>query len=518
MGGPAQSTYWGANSTYYADALGYVPETAWNGSCASSIRANSQGYTPADYCGLGPQTSYFDGSVIGGGGGYSSHYAQPSWQSGIPGLSNAATQRATPDISLFASNGIWNHAIVVCDSSSHSTNCSSPSNFGAAGGTSFVAPQLTGIAGLLAGYTGSRQGLWTPALYALAKAQFTAVATGTACYSNGQTSNIGVTTGLPASTCIFNDITTSNNDVPCAAGAQDCFVNSGSRYGLLSTTGAGSLTIGYPAGPGYDLAAGLGSINVYNLIAQWNTAFTSTTVIKAVPSSIAASQSTLLTATVTGGTPAGYVGTAPPLAGSAGFAAGSTALGNCTLSGGTCSLSVPGSALQNGSNSVTATFTGSGTYPASASSMVTVTVTSNGATQTIDFGTLASRALGDVPFTVSATATSGLAVDFNSQTPATCTVSGATVTLVAVGTCTIQATQAGNSTWAAASASQSFQVTPFTCAVTGDGPASVADVQLMIDEALGAAPAVQDLNHDGVINVGDVQKVINAVLQLGCPY
>jgi len=26
------------------------------------------------------------------------------------------------------------------------------------------------------------------------------------------------------------------------------------------------------------------------------------------------------------------------------------------------------------------------------------------------------------------------------------------------------------------------------------------------------------LNHDGVVNVGDVQKVVNAGLLLGCPY
>ena len=54
-----------------------------------------------------------------------------------------------------------------------------------------------------------------PALYALAKAQYAASATATACYSNGQTNNIGVTTGLPAAACIFNDITTGNNDEPC---------------------------------------------------------------------------------------------------------------------------------------------------------------------------------------------------------------------------------------------------------------------------------------------------------------
>jgi hypothetical protein len=44
----------------------------------------------------------------------------------------------------------------------------------------------------------------------------------------------------------------------------------------------------------------------------------------------------------------------------------------------------------------------------------------------------------------------------------------------------------------------------------------VSDVQLIISEALGVAPAVNDLQHDGVVNVGDVQIVINAVLGMGC--
>jgi hypothetical protein len=50
-------------------------------------------------------------------------------------------------------------------------------------------------------------------------------------------------------------------------------------------------------------------------------------------------------------------------------------------------------------------------------------------------------------------------VSFNSQTTKVCKVSGTTVTLNATGTCTIQATQAGNSNWAAATpVNQSFQV------------------------------------------------------------
>ena len=81
--------------------------------------------------------------------------------------------------------------------------------------------------------------------------------------------------------------------------------------------------------------------------------------------------------------------------------------------------------------------------------------------QTISFGTLSNMALGSVPFTVSATASSGLAVTFASTTPSVCTVSGATVTLTAAGTCTIEATQAGDTNYAAATpVDQSFEVIP----------------------------------------------------------
>lgn len=375
MGGPAQTAYWGAtNSAYYGDALGYVPETTWNGGCANSLSANLNGYSPAAYCALGPSNAAINGSVVGGGGGYSTHYAQPSYQTGTLGLSASASKRATPDIALFASNGIWGHAIVNCDSQAAATACTSSSTFGAAGGTSFVAPQMTGIGALLVNYTGSRQGLLNPALYALAKAQFTAAGTKAACYSNGQTANAGVTKGLPAASCVFNDVTTSNNDVPCAKGATGCFVNSGASYGLLSATGAASLTMAYPSGAGYDLSTGLGSINVFNLLANWNKAFTSTTGLTASLASITSTQSVTLKATVKGGTPAGSTGATPALAGTVSFAAGTTALGNCALSGGTCSLAVAGTALKAGVNSIAATFTGSRTYPASTSSLVTVTV------------------------------------------------------------------------------------------------------------------------------------------------
>ena len=54
------------------------------------------------------------------------------------------------------------------------------------------------------------------------------------------------------------------------------------------------------------------------------------------------------------------------------------------------------------------------------------------------------------------------------------------------------------------------------CALTQDGSAGVADVQKVIDEALGITQAVDDLNRDGAVNALDVQTVVNAALGLGC--
>jgi uncharacterized protein (TIGR03437 family) len=79
--------------------------------------------------------------------------------------------------------------------------------------------------------------------------------------------------------------------------------------------------------------------------------------------------------------------------------------------------------------------------------------------QTIAFAALANQQIGAAPFAVGATASSGLPVSFASLTPSVCAVSGATVWVISVGTCTIQATQSGDVTYLAATpVSQSFQV------------------------------------------------------------
>jgi hypothetical protein len=82
--------------------------------------------------------------------------------------------------------------------------------------------------------------------------------------------------------------------------------------------------------------------------------------------------------------------------------------------------------------------------------------------QTISFGALADTPIG-APITVGATSTSGLPVTFSTTTPAVCTsggTSGVTITLVATGTCTVRADQAGNAIYNPAPAvSRSFAVT-----------------------------------------------------------
>ncbi|CAM3191685.1 OmpA family protein [Nocardioides dubius] len=64
--------------------------------------------------------------------------------------------------------------------------------------------------------------------------------------------------------------------------------------------------------------------------------------------------------------------------------------------------------------------------------------------QTIAFPELDDVDLGDSAQSPAATATSGLDVSYRTLTPETCSVTGGQVASLAVGTCTIEATQAGN--------------------------------------------------------------------------
>ena len=54
------------------------------------------------------------------------------------------------------------------------------------------------------------------------------------------------------------------------------------------------------------------------------------------------------------------------------------------------------------------------------------------------------------------------------------------------------------------------------CDVNQDGVTNIADVQFLINQALGVTSATGNLDGDGGVNVVDVQIVINAALGLGC--
>jgi len=54
------------------------------------------------------------------------------------------------------------------------------------------------------------------------------------------------------------------------------------------------------------------------------------------------------------------------------------------------------------------------------------------------------------------------------------------------------------------------------CAIINGVSVSVSDVQQAVNEALGVVPTVNDLNHDGLMNVIDVQIVIGAAMGMVC--
>ena len=89
-------------------------------------------------------------------------------------------------------------------------------------------------------------------------------------------------------------------------------------------------------------------------------------------------------------------------------------------------------------------------------------------TQSITFAALGSKTFGEPDFTVSATASSGLAVTFTAA--GKCTVSGASVHLTSAGTCTITAHQPGNTSFLGAEdVSQAFEVAKATATLTLSG-------------------------------------------------
>jgi hypothetical protein len=361
-----QSTYWNTATTSItppvpSSALSYIPEVPWNDSCARN--------------GLSGCSSGNGLNIVAGSGGVSTLYGKPSWQTGS-GVPNDQ-HRDLPDVSLFASIGSASESFyIMCQSDAlpaPGTACNLTNfefTFQGVGGTSVSSPAFAGIMALVNQEFG-RQGNANYVLYALAKKS------GASCNANAGT--------LPPSTCIFYDVTKGNNSVPCAGGSLDCSNPVAGGVGILVPSASPS-TPAYAAGPGYDLATGLGSVNVQNLVNKWSSVSFSpsvTTLSATVDGKSAASINGLTHGQTVGvatsvaagsggsGTPTGQVGllaTPNPTAnpgGSYGFDVLSLTLGAASSS----SVILPG-----GNYQLTAHYQSDGTFAASDSAGIPVNI------------------------------------------------------------------------------------------------------------------------------------------------
>jgi subtilase family serine protease len=324
-------------------------------------------------------------------------WPKPSWQSGVTGIPSDGV-RDLPDVSFFAGDGTLDSATLICDtvdgasctqiSETGMTNSSgTPYTTGAEelGGTSVATPEMAGVMALINQSTGASQGSPNAELYKLASQQ-----TYSECSAEGPTS----------SNCYFQGIDQGTNTQPCAVSTNDVegllifdpdpavdqwvenpdaynadqaspnctVINAGDAIGTLS---------GYSAAAGYNLATGLGSLNIANVIANWTAATpppptgtaTATVGITPAATSINSNQTLGVAVTVSGssGTPTGTVTLT---------ISGTTYSATGTLdSTGSYTFTIPVNTFTaSGSTTLTVKYSGDATYaPASNTASVTVT-------------------------------------------------------------------------------------------------------------------------------------------------
>jgi len=373
-----QATYWSTtNSTTTtppeipATAKGYIPETPWNDSCAAA--GSTSGCTAAII--NANASSGID--LVAGGGGQSKFYSKPTWQTGFPATTDST--RDLPDVSLFSSDGQNKSFYIICQSDQDpagGTGCNLTTSasigthdFQAVGGTSAATPTFAAILALvIQQQMGQRQGVANYVLYSLAKTAANVCNSSTATLPNA---------------CVFNDITKGNNSVACVGGSPNCSNKTVGQFGIMATTAGGSTpAFSASTAPGYDLATGLGTVNVTNLIAKWTSpARTLSGVTLSSPTTfpIAADSSASFTGAVTGagGTPTGLVVLEN--------ASTLTAIDTASLSSGSYTLST--TLLPAGSYNVIAHYGGDGTFAAHDSPPVSVTVTKQNSQVVVSFVT-----------------------------------------------------------------------------------------------------------------------------------
>jgi hypothetical protein len=294
------------NSANQSSALSYIPEIPWNENCAQLGTTGCNGNPP-------------NGSlnIVAGSGGVSTIYPKPLWQSGFgPG-----NFRNLPDISLFASAGFDGSFYIVCQKDVAGFGTCNLGDLGltfqGVGGTSASAPAFAGIMALVnqgqatQADPAPRQGNANYVLYSLFQKQ-TKATPAINCNSSA----------TPSPTCTFYDVTRGNsalpsgvgtNSVPCAPASPNCSSNLATETNGVLITAPGSTTEAYTVAAGYDLATGLGSVNIANLVNNWSSALN----FKPSNTTLTAALNGQTTSSITGahGTPVNLSSTVSPAQG-----------------------------------------------------------------------------------------------------------------------------------------------------------------------------------------------------------
>jgi uncharacterized protein (TIGR03437 family) len=274
-----------------------------------------------------PETAWDDAiatnTLEAGGGGASVLFSKPSWQAG-PGVPND-NARDVPDVAFTASAAHDPYMIEYMGL------------IYLTGGTSAATPSLAGIVALLNQYLVSQGTLTAPGLGNI----------NPALYQMAQ-----------ASPSAFHDVTSGNNAVPC----------------VQSSVGCVNGVVGFSAGPGYDLATGLGSLDAWNLAKNWNSGATTTTSLTAAPAVAGLNGTVQLIATVTSPAPTVPTGSISFLLdGVADF--DDLTLATVTLTAGSATASVSGSQLAIGNGAIHALYSGDEVFQGSTGSAeVTVNI------------------------------------------------------------------------------------------------------------------------------------------------